>query len=63
VLGTVPALVALSADGTIAGTYAWIPVAANLATAGCALLAVLLATTVTRPWLRRAASAANLRTT
>ena len=63
VLGTVPALVALSADGTIAGAYAWIPVAANLATAGCALLAVLLATTVTRPWLRRAASAANLRTT
>lgn len=63
VLGTVPALVALSADGTIAGAYAWIPVAANLATAGCALLAVLLATTITRPWLRRAASAANLRTT
>ena len=63
VLGTVPALVALSANGTIAGAYAWIPVAANLATAGCALLAVLLVTTVTRPWLRRAASAANLRTT
>jgi hypothetical protein len=62
VLGTVPALVALSADGSVAGAYAWIPVAANLATAGCALLAVLLATTVTRPWLRRAASAANLRT-
>jgi hypothetical protein len=63
VLGTVPALVALSADGTIAGAYAWIPVAANLATAGCALLAVLLATSLTRPWLRRAAAAANLRTT
>ncbi|HEX4977063.1 MAG TPA: FtsX-like permease family protein [Nocardioides sp.] len=63
VLGTVPALIALSADGIVDGAYAWIPVTANLATAGCALLAVLLATRLTRPWLRRASSAANLRTT
>lgn len=63
IVGTVPALVALSADGSVAVAYAWIPVTANLVTAGCALLAVRLATTLTRPWLRRASSAANLRTT
>ncbi|MDP9444396.1 MAG: hypothetical protein M3P83_08615 [Actinomycetota bacterium] len=63
VVGTIPTLVALSADGTVAVAYAWIPVTANLVTAGCALLAVRLATTLTRPWLRRASSAANLRTT
>lgn len=62
-VGTVPALVALSADGSVAVAYAWIPVAANLVTASCALFAVRLATTLTRPWLRRASSAANLRTT
>ncbi len=63
VVGTVPALLALNADGTVAVAYLWIPVAANLVTAGCALLAVRVATSLTRPWLRRTSSAANLRTT
>jgi hypothetical protein len=63
VVGTVPALLALNADGTVAVAYLWIPLAANLVTAGCALLAVRVATSLTRPWLRRTSSAANLRTT
>lgn len=62
VVGTLPAAFALGSDGDLDLRYAWIPVVVVVATAAGALVAVLASTALTRPWQRRAASPANLRT-
>lgn len=47
--------------GTSSG-YAWIPLVVDVLTVGLVWLVVLASTRITRPWLVRAASPANLRT-
>lgn len=60
--GAIPAELMVGVHQASSGRQALSDLVVSLATAGCAALAVFLATALTRPWLRRAASPTNLRT-
>ena len=58
-LGSAPYLLTLTSGPS---RYAWIPLVVDAVTVALVWLAVLASTRITRPWLTRAVSPANLRT-
>ena len=58
-LGSAPYLLTLTSGPS---RYAWLPLVVDAVTVALVWLAVLASTRITRPWLTRAMSPANLRT-